>query len=246
MIKQIRRTYTVDPNRIYLYGYSMGGYGVSCVGCSEADVFAALGINAAGTDYTGAGENLMHTPLTIHIGEDDVQTNRIGKARNLKNLVKRCQDEHPGSYTIHYKEYPGTGHSLPMSARKETFDWMGKFARNPLPKKIVWKGFWNAARKVPEKRYFFWLAATDLKKETRIQATIRDGNVIVVEARSASSFTIFLNDALVDLTKPVKVVVNGAVRYSGKVPASLSAVVESLVAKEDPNMVFTARIDIAP
>jgi hypothetical protein len=38
--------------------------------------------------------------------------------------------------------------------------------------------------------------------------------------------------------------VDGKEQFNGKVKLSLSAIIESYVAKEDPEMVFTARIDL--
>jgi len=244
MIRQILRSYPVDPDRVCLYGYSMGGYGVSCMGCSEADSFAALGVNAAGSDYNGAGANIMHTPITIHIGSDDTKTNRIGKARKFKTLLEHLKKRFPDSYRLEFREHAATGHALPMSAREETFEWMRQFKRNSLPRHVLWRGFANAAGKAQQKRLFYWLGMEKTQKGMYLEAHIKEGNLIDVKTVGVSAFTVYLNDKLVDLAKPVKVIVNGRERFNGKVPNSFSAVVQSYAEKEDPDMIFTARIDI--
>ena len=56
--------------------------------------------------------------------------------------------------------------------------------------------------------------------------------------------TIFLNERLFDLSKPIKVIVNGKETFNGKVKPSLEAMVESCAEYFDPERVFPAKIDI--
>ncbi|MDQ7778965.1 MAG: hypothetical protein RDV41_04565 [Planctomycetota bacterium] len=244
MIDEIKRTYSIDTNRIYLYGSSMGGYGVSCLGAACADRFAAMAALCSVSDYDGACENLMNTPVTTHMGARDTDIDRIGKARRFKERMEELQKRWPDSYKMLYKEYPDGGHSLPQEATVEMLEWMTRFTRVPLPRTVVWKGFLNAERKPVDTTHFFWLAVESPKAEMRLEAAIKDKGVIEVKTEEVGRFTIFLNDKLVDLNKPLTVTVNGKTAFQGKPALSLSAVVESVVAKEDPEMMFTARIDL--
>ncbi len=50
-IDLVSRLYAVDPERVYLAGNSMGGYGAYCIGLHHPDRFAALGAACAQSDY---------------------------------------------------------------------------------------------------------------------------------------------------------------------------------------------------
>ncbi|MBO5807439.1 MAG: hypothetical protein J6Q98_04520, partial [Bacteroidaceae bacterium] len=56
--------------------------------------------------------------------------------------------------------------------------------------------------------------------------------------------TLFLNEELFDLTKPVKVIVNGKEAFNGKVQPTIEAMVESCAEYFDPERVFPAKIDV--
>ena len=56
--------------------------------------------------------------------------------------------------------------------------------------------------------------------------------------------TLYLNEELFDLSKPVKVVVNGKVAFDGKVEPTVEAMVESCAEYFDPERVFPAKIDV--
>jgi len=244
VLAEVKRAYDVDPNRVYLAGSSMGGYGTCWIGCLEPDRFAALGIVAAG--YGGGGarlDNLLHTPITCHIGENDRASDHIGTARALRKRLDQLRRWYPKGYRCLYQEYPGMGHSLGPEAYREVFDWMKNFERDPVPRKIVWTPFTHT-RYITHKHYYYWLKLERPRTGMRLEAEIKSGNEIVVSTREVRSFTVFLNARLIDPSKPVKLVVNGKVVHDDRVRPSLTAIVESLIAKEDPYQVFCYRIDV--
>jgi len=244
VLAEVKRAYDIDPNRVYLAGSSMGGYGTCWIGCLEPDRFAALGIVAAG--YGGGGarlDNLLHTPITCHIGENDHGSDHIGTARTLRKRLDLLRRWQPSGYRCLYKEYPGQGHSLGSGAYREVFDWMKGFERDPVPRKIIWTPFTHQ-RYVTHKHYYYWLKLERPRSGMRLEAEIKSGNEIVVKTREAHSFTVFLNGRLFDPTKPVKLVVNDKTVHDGPLRPSLTAILESLVAKEDPYQVFSYRIDV--
>jgi pimeloyl-ACP methyl ester carboxylesterase len=243
MLHELLRAYDIDTNRVYLAGSSMGGYGTSWIGSLEPDRFAAAGIIAAG--YGGGGSkpaNLLHVPMTCHIGEKDHASDHIGTARRLRTLLEGLQKEVPGKYVLDYNEYAGMGHSLGREAYHKAFKWMSQFQRDPAPKQVIWEPFQHR-RYVTHKTYYYWLKIENGHSKMRMEAKIKADNTIEVTTQAVPAFTLFLNDRLVDLKLPVKVVVNGEEKFNAVVPTSLSAVVESMIAKEDKQMVFTARID---
>jgi predicted peptidase len=103
-LKDLLKHLPIDEDRIYLTGYSMGGYGTFSFLNEEPRLFAA-GVPVAGGCDVGIARNLRRMPLWIFHGEkDDVvkpdASRAIAKAlEKLKAPVK-------------YTEYPGEGHGV--------------------------------------------------------------------------------------------------------------------------------------
>lgn len=78
LVRELRRRYHVDSDRVYLTGYSLGGHGTMFVCLMHSDLFAA-GIPMAGTLVVPQSEklfpyvlpNLQNTPMLLVWGADD-------------------------------------------------------------------------------------------------------------------------------------------------------------------------------
>ncbi|MBI4834424.1 MAG: hypothetical protein HY811_06370 [Planctomycetes bacterium] len=243
MLKEFKRTYPVDTNQVYLGGYSMGGWGTPIVGAINADYFAGLFGFGGGTDGNNAKaimHSLYNTPISINIGQQDTDFDRLETSRMMRDALKELQAEKPKGYVFEYKEYPGQGHFVPgAKEHSETGKWLQQFKRNPYPSIVAWTPLDKF------KKYFYWLKIDKPFRGVTINAEIKADNRIEITTQNVGGITVFLNEKLVNLSKPVTVVVNGTEKFSGKVEYSLSALLETLTEKEDANMYFTARVDIA-
>lgn len=242
MIKEFKRTYSVDTNQIYIGGYSMGGWGAPIVGAVHADYFAGVFGFGGGTDGNSAKNimsNFYNLPISINIGQQDEDFGRLETCRMMRDALKELQQENPKAYKYEYKEYPGQGHFVPSPKdHADVGKWMKQSKRDPYPKTIVWRPLGNT------KKYFYWLKVPNASLGMSIKAEITKENYIEITGNNLSTFTVFLNSEMVDLAKPVTVAVNKTEKFTGIVNYSLSAIVETLAEKEDKNMYFTARIDI--
>ncbi len=237
MLDEVKRAPRVDTNRVYLGGYAMGGYATPQVAAVLADRLAACFAFAGGAPPEAPVENLRNTPLAVHIGDQDTGDGRLDATRALRDRLAALRGEDPTGYEAVHREYPGVGHSLPSSAHPEVGAWLKTKRRDPYPKTLVWRPTSSRFR------HFHWLWAGP-GVEGRIRARVAGPNRIEVEATAGAALTVFLNDRMVDLRKPVVVNLNGAERWNGVVGHSLTALVETLAAKEDPEMYFTARVDL--
>lgn len=104
--------YAIDTNRLYLYGISMGGFGVFSVLAKEPGKFAAAYAICGGSSTHVAGK-LMQTPLWIFHGEaDDIVP--VHLSRDVyKEMVKL------GGKMVKYTEYPGVKHNSWENVAKE-------------------------------------------------------------------------------------------------------------------------------
>jgi predicted esterase len=242
VIKAIKRSFNVDTNRVYMAGYSMGAYGTWHIGGHQADIFAGLCSGAGGMlilrgEPWGDGiiANLMHTPIISLHGSTD-RPAPVWSDQKANEIMNGLAKKHKGCYKHKYIEYPG-GHQAAGQGLNTALDWIFKFKRNPYPKKVIWE----PKRKF--NRYFYWLKVNEPKIGQRIEAEIKGNTIKLTTENLDSGFSVFLNDKLLDLKKPVIVKINGETKFNGVVSPSVSAIVESAAEKIDSEMWFCARID---
>lgn len=72
MIQRIKKTYTVDTNRIYVTGMSMGGYGTFRFVAKYPDLVAAAAPLCGGGE-TNTGQSLSKVPLWVMHGARDTE-----------------------------------------------------------------------------------------------------------------------------------------------------------------------------
>jgi predicted peptidase len=103
-LKDMMRHLPIDEDRVYLTGYSMGGYGTFAFLNDEPRMFAA-GIPIAGGANVAIARNLKKTPLWIFHGEND----DVVKPDDSRAIAKALEKmKAPAKYT----EFPGEGHGI--------------------------------------------------------------------------------------------------------------------------------------
>lgn len=107
LLKSIRQQYTVDSDRIYLMGHSMGGAGTYHLGGKYNDIWAAVApISAAGgiADAAAAERFRSFATLLMH-GEKDSIVSPNG-SRRAATLLQGAGAQHL------YLEFPGLDHEF--------------------------------------------------------------------------------------------------------------------------------------
>ncbi len=259
----------IDPNKIYFFGISEGGYGSQRLASFYADYLAGAGPMAGGEPLKNAPvENCRNMAFSLRTGDKDFGFYRDKLTKYTKSAFDSLENLNPGSF-IHWIELiPGMGHHIDY---KPTTPWLRKFDRNPYPKFVSWEnfemdglyrdGFYNI--------YVKERSNDDDKTRTYYEMSI-DGNNIDLEVDEVSykatetdprwgielSFersyepatkgkvVIYLNDELVDLSKPVTLTVNGKTAFSGKVELEVDNIVNSCAAFFDPERLYPAAIEI--
>ncbi len=245
ILEDLKRTYTIDTNRVYLAGHSMGGYGTWSIGPRHADLFASISAMAGGIFVTGGGKgkgtlddgilpNLKNLPIWFYNSEDDKQvdpSSGFEAAVELEGLKKQF-----GAFDFVAKHYPDIGHGTPKEGLDPIWKWMLAKKRDPLPKRVLWE----PSRSY--KRHFYWLRC-DGGHHGEIDVA-RDGNKFTVTG-DAGKVRIMVNEKMIKFDQPVSVKdAEGKELWSGKVPYSLVAMLESIEAKRDPEMWFSGWIDL--
>ena len=226
----------VNPDRVYLMGYSAGGDGVYQLAPRMADHFAAAAMMAGHPNETRP-DGLRNLPFALYMGGRDAAFNRNQIARDWKVALADLAAKDPGGYPHEVTIFEENGHWM---ERKDAVavPWMAKHARNRRPERIVWlQDDVTSAR-------FYWLANPDPKQGQRVVAT-RSGQVIdILEAAAISRLSVRLDDSMVDLDQPVTVRVAGKTVFEGIVARSMETMRRTLGERGDLSGIFTAEVEI--
>lgn len=257
----------VDPNRVYLMGYSAGGDGVYQLAPRMADRFAAASM-MAGHPNDASPMGLRNLPFSIHVGAVDNGFDRNKVALEWEGKLAALRAADLEGYVHWVKLYDGKAHWMD-GEDAAAVPWMQQYRRNPVPGKVVWKQGNTAHER------FYWLAldaaaAKDAKGKlvtavmnpapplpagfskpaaptTPVRpatAPANGGTAITLETADYDRVIVRLSDALCDLDKPVTVMAGGKQRYSGVPMRTIGVLGKTLAERGDPAGVFAAEVEV--
>ena len=237
----------VNPNRVYLMGYSAGGDGVYQMAPRMADQLAAAAM-MAGHPNGASPANLRNMGFTIHMGGKDSAYKRNKIAAKWKEKLAKLQKQDPQGYKHEVTIHEQHGHWMQRDDAVAV-PWMEKFTRNPIPEKVVWRQSNNNDDR------FFWLAVDSENQKAGAKVIVnRKGNRFEIEeATDVNQLIIRLNDEMVDFTKPIEVAQKGAdgewaTQTFSNVERRGELLEKTLAGRGDVHSVFSAEVtvDILP
>jgi predicted esterase len=225
----------VDPDRVFLMGYSHGGYGAFVIGTKIPYRFAQVHASAAApSDGETQGANLRATRFTYMVGEKDTAYGRIERARAFERLIAELKGGRDDIYPATFEYQAGFGHGgLPDRDKIPT---MYHARRDAAPREVTWVMTDGLVQD------FFWLHVPTPGDGQRVDAVCRD-NVVTVKTQDVARLTLWFDERLVDLAKPVTMSVNGETTTVVLEP-KLEHLLESMRVRRDPQLAFTARVDL--
>jgi len=133
MLADVERRFTIDRDRVYLTGISMGGAGALWYALTRPDVWAAVAPLCAAAIPGGESlaPNLLDVPIRLFHGDQDpvipVQSSRAWQRLLLDAGVP-----------AEYFDYPGVRHDVWNVAYKNgaIFDWFAQFHRDRFPQRV--------------------------------------------------------------------------------------------------------------
>lgn len=226
----------VSRDRVYLMGYSAGGDGVYQVAPRMADRLAAASM-MAGHPNEASPLGLRNLPFAIHVGADDSAYNRNKVASEWGVKLGELRQSDPQGYVHLVEIHPGRGHWMNREDASAV-PWMSQFRRNPAPSKVVWR-----QDDVTHDR-FYWLAVPPGKARAgaTVVASIEGQEMHIEKAEGVDSLIIRLDDRLLNLDKPVKVVARGKTLFEGVASRTIATLEKTLEGPGDPGLAFSAEV----
>lgn len=265
VVEDVCRVYSIDADRIYFSGASMGGGGSLEVGCHYPGLAAAVSprvgcfrIRISGDARTALyAENLKNTPVYWIAGAKDalvpIDSVRIGVSR-LREL---------GADLV-YREYANRGHEWYPEEDEPVLDWMLARSRPRYPAEVeifsdearLRRSWWveileHAGKeagmmphvgqdaKVMEERPL-------LNPPARIDARVHPGkNQITLSVRGVTRLRLTLHDSMVALDRPVTVMVNGRAQIHRDLKPSAAFLLDEARRTGDRSRLYWTHIEIA-
>lgn len=257
-IQEVQRRYHIDPDRVFLTGMSNGGIGAWLIGMHHAPLFAGIAPMASGLDEVLMPflANLRNTPVYIIHGAKD-QVMPVDLSRRIDREL--TQLGYPHIYREHQREHPmAGGHYFPREELPDLVTWLRGQRRDPFPTKLT------LVREASHFQPFNWvrLDATDpiaafsedlvskrddhIKRHeyAKLEAVIAEANRIEVQTERVRRYSLFLNDRLIDPSKPLIVLTNGVVSFEGSVKSSVETLLRQARLRQDPRHLFPIHLTI--
>lgn len=228
----------VNPDRVYLLGYSAGGDGVWRLAPQMADTWAAASM-MAGHPGDVSLLNLLNLPFMVWCGAFDDAYDRNRECTKRIAELDSLQNASDGGYVHEGHIVEGKSHWMDQ-ADTLAIDWMAKYTRNPYPKQIVW------CQEEILHDSFYWIIVPkeEMERGREVRLSV-EGNVINIEKCDYSSVTLCLNDSIANLDKPVRVLYRHAlILHEGKLKRTRAAMERTLHERSDARYIFDCELTV--
>ncbi len=229
----------VDPNRVYIMGYSAGGDGVYQLAPRMADRWAAAAM-MAGHPNDASWLGLRNIGFAIQAGGLDSAYNRNKVAQEWIDRLDQLHRDDPQGYVHFGKIFANKGHWMDREDAK-VLPWMAAIKRNPLPDKVVWK-----QSTVVHDR-FYWLAipgGDSPQAGAEVVAERKGQTVEIKSAEKVGAISIRFDDRMADLDQAVRVVYHGKTLFDGPAHRTIATLLHTLDKRGDPDLMFDAEVAV--
>ncbi len=228
LIENMIAFYDVDPNRVYIMGFSAGGDGVYMITPKMTDRFAAANMSAGhpnGIDL----RNLYNMPIQLQCGMQDSAYDRNKVTAEYDSVLAGYSETYGGGYihqTYIHKNYAHnfydnhaaeqevlvdlkawleTGDTTSTMAKTKAVDWVNQYTRTPLPERVIWEFTNRANQRDVESNY--WLSASfDVTEGMIIASYDKASNTITIEENTANGeVTVLISEDMLDVFSPITV-----------------------------------------
>lgn len=232
LVRQFRLFGDIDPDKVFIMGYSHGGYGAYAIGPKMPDRFAAIHASAAAaTDGESTPKTLRTTQFTAMVGELDTLYGRCERNQRFQAEVEQLRTGRTDIYPVTVTIVTGNGHTG-LPDRDKIKD-LYPTVRNPAPQEVSWLMTDSVVQD------FFWLRVPQPAKQQEIFATCQNNRFVIKASEDLAAATVLLDSRLIDFNQPVDIEVNGSATTRRFGP-SLKTFCDTLARRGDPEFAFSA------
>lgn len=221
IIAALGADFNVNPDRVFLSGYSDGGFSALWIASRHPHLVAGIFPTVANWQYSNTGDwGLLNVPMLVVDGWGD-------GGYLQRNLTRFQTLSHMGGPTQALLGHHG--HTYTPFENEESFlrimKWCSEQKRDLWPKRIryaTWGLSWNRA---------YWATIdrmTNPSLTSLIDIDVKDGNLIEVRATNVADLSLTLSDHLLDMSKPIRVVSGDRELYKGEARESITVSLETL------------------
>jgi hypothetical protein len=246
-LRDARRRFSVDSDRIFLTGHGMGGDAAWDIGLSHPYLFAGvMPINGA-VDRHAKAYLTNGRQLPFYAVGGDLNLEMIN--RNGTSLMQMMQQ----NFDLIYTEYVGAGPDSFYSEIHSLFEWMERHKRLSPPKQVSARTlretdnrfYWLELSGIPDNlKGIDWAKAQHRPQGMAVSATIHAGSLIRVSS-GADHHRLWIprGEGLVDFEKRLKVEINGRVRWNDFLKPDVEAMLEHVRLTGDQQQLYWAVLE---
>jgi hypothetical protein len=255
VLRDLRRRFQVDSDRVFLFGHEEGGNMAYDVGLAHPDLFAGV-IPMTGRPKFFAFQYWTNAQyLSFYVVDGGMN------GKNPKSNRDQFKEWVRSQYPCLYVEYKGRGPEWFEGELPSLFDWMAVQRRAHPRRSLGSDGnggvFGQEFRTMrDEDNHFYWLSTgairpgclndaanwNGLRRPASLTASVGTGNHIYVGAHGVGDVTVWFPPALIDFGKPVTIRINGSVVMNKKdIQPSWETLLEDFYRRGDRHQLFLAK-----
>lgn len=229
----------VNPDRVYIMGYSAGGDGVYQIAPRMADWWAGAAMMAGHPNGVSL-LSLRNVPFALQVGANDNAYNRAKIGAEYGEQLGKLRKEDPKGYENFVRIREGKGHWMNLED-KEALPWLAKFSRNPVPDRVVWK----QTGATHDRSYWLAVPKGKAKGGALVIAERGENRINITKAEEVDQLIIRLDDRMIPFNGPLVVENNGKVLHNAPVTRTIGTLAKTLAERGDPNLMFDAEVMVS-
>ena len=245
VLRDASRQFSIDSNRVFLSGHSMGGDAAWDIGLSHPDLWAGIIVlsGKAGRFVHHYHPNARTLPFYVVCGGLD-HTTFTANEMDLDRYLKK-------GFDLTYVEYRGRGHEHFSDELINIFDWTTRKIRSSSPKEI------DAVSMRPWDRFFWWIEINSPPQRTMVlpenwppsrfgqpfSLSAKTGSNNRITARcGADQVRIWLSPEIIDFQRPLTIYLGSRRLHQGEITPDVDVLLEDLRTRCDYQHPFWAVI----
>jgi hypothetical protein len=255
-MQHVTHRVNVDPARVALIGFDMSAHSVWNLGLHYTTYFAVLNPFAGSAAADWQRTRLMNLRNTYVVAWHDVDdlAIKVNFSRTLIGVLRKFK------YDVDYDETNHVGHTPNADIVERAYQKVRARSRDLYPKEVSiqsnrpdtlfnrldWVQMYQAFTPGPDTKLLFRHGGGAMivtQNTMSIQAKIAD-NKIDAKTDNVESMRFYLNDQMIDFSKPVSLSINGKVRFEGMLKPNLDEMLKDQLFLGRGWRYFTAVMDV--